>query len=202
MEEERYPSKNSLKAEFYDTSHPDVDSSLEMHFREAEYSFKSGKYIEVTDYAILKMKKNGSWTVHEIVEASEIELFDDEELITVLIEKIVSKKETRKATFTLFALALIICIPVFVIAFTELGIGILDDVWTYILIAIIMAFVIPISCVIFSRSMRKIDQILYSTRSDFIQTLQKRADAEEKEYVKRGFVTRIERLKAQGTPYT
>ncbi|MHA1905883.1 MAG: hypothetical protein ACW98Y_01195 [Candidatus Thorarchaeota archaeon] len=202
MEEVKDPTRNSLKADFYDISHSDIDSSLEMYFQETGYSFRSRKYIEVTYYAILKMRKNGSWMVQEAVEASEVEMFDKEELITVLIEKIVSKKESRKVYLTMIAIAIVITIPFIVYGVIVLGIGIRDDLSQYILGGIIIALFLPPACCVVDRNLKKIDRILYSTRANYIQILQKRMDAEENPYTKKGIVNRIERLKAQGTPYT
>ena len=202
MDKEKSHTMNSLKADFYDTSHSDIDSSLKLYFGDAEYSFKSRKYIETTYYAMLKMRKNGTWMVHEAVEASEVEMFDEDELITVLIEKIVSKREGRKVFITLLAFACVISIPIIVYGVIVLGIGARDDIMQYVLGGIIIALTIPFGCFVSNRSHNKIDGILYSTRANYIQILQKRMDAEENDYTKQRFVNRIKRLKARSTSYT
>jgi hypothetical protein len=203
LEEEKDLTQNSLKADFYDISHSDIDSSLQMYFGNNEYCFKSRKCVEATYYAILKMRKNGKWMVQEAVESSEVEMYNEDELITALIEKIISKKESRKPFLILTIIGIIILIPILFVGYTVLGPETMTEYgMSYIITGIVVVLLLPFACVIGNRKQRRIDRILYSTRVDYLQILQKQADAEDNEYIAREIVKRIERLKSQGTLYT
>ena len=141
-----YTTRDMMKADFYDISHPDVDNGLRMYFNDDEYCFKSRKYDEVMYYAILKKRDNSTWKVLENVESSEVDMFNDDDLNTAIIEKIVSKRESRKPFILIAIIGLIILIPVLIIGYTVLGLDTMTEYGMgYIITGIVMVPLLPVA---------------------------------------------------------
>ena len=176
-----------------ETSHPDIDSALEMHLRFDDFCYKTREVEGSTTHLLKKMKK-GEWKDHFTIEDKEVKGFDNEEMATFLILKVSWDRANIRTTGGMLILYFIIGVPVTMYISLALGISLPDSFESFLISGAVMAAFIP-PCYIWSNSAEKsIDNRLYATRPNFIDVLKKMRDLKEADYQKTALEDRIQRL--------
>ena len=177
----------------FETSHPDIDSALEMHIGSGDFSYKTNTVKGKTEHLVMLQKKD-QWKVYHRIDDEEVKNFEPEEMATYLILQVRLDKSMRKRLLIIFILLFVTSIPIAFFSFTVLGIGVNDDFGKFLIFGGFTVAYIPLACILMSGAERSVDKALYASRTNFIQVLQKMMDLKEEPYGKRAIQERIDRL--------
>ncbi|MFX1483833.1 MAG: hypothetical protein ACFFCP_11675 [Promethearchaeota archaeon] len=175
-----------------DTSHPDIDSALEMHLG-TDFSYKTKVVDGETIHQIMRLKK-GQWTLQFTVPDEDVRTFDNEEMATYLIHYISRDRAIKRRLIGIVIAFLVIAVPIFLFSYLVLGIGVQDDFQVFLIVGGTSVVFISVFCIVMSSVERTIDRRVYSSRSNFIDMLQKMMDQAEEPYEKGAIEQRIRRL--------
>lgn len=176
-----------------ETSHPDIDSALEMHIGTGDFSYKTRTVDGTTEHIVMKMKKN-QWKDHLEIDDDEVKTFDDEELVTFLIHQIRMDRVIKRRLAGLIIAAFAVAIPVILYLLLVLGIQVYDDFESLLITGGLVVVFLPISCIVMSSAERSVDDSVYAIRPNLIDVFKKMMDLKETPYQKTPFEKRIQRL--------
>ena len=176
-----------------ETSHPDIDSALEMHLGPDDFSYKTRTMNGTTEHLVMQLKKE-KWKIHLRIDDEEVRNFEPEEIATYIILQVKLNKSLKKRLLIIFLLVFVISIPIAFFSFTVLGIGVNDDFEKFLILGGVTVVFIPLACILMSGAERSIDKALHASRPNFIQVLQKMIEQKESPYEKRALQNRINRL--------
>jgi len=175
-----------------ETSFSDIDSALTTYLG-SDFCYIR-REINGSITHILKKKKNEAWADQLTIDDSEVKGFDNEEIATFLIHKVLWDRRNQRTGGIIFLLMFIVGVPVIFIL--DLALGITDS---YSLPGILVGggVLLPFICLLGCASgpdEREVDNQVYSIRPNFIAVLRKMKEHEENE-MKKGFIEeRIQRL--------
>jgi hypothetical protein len=176
-----------------ETSHPDIDSALEMHLGSDDFSYKTRTVNESTQHLVMRLKK-GLWKVHFTIDDEEVKAFDSDELATFLIHQVSMNRAIKRRLIGFLVLFFVIVVPVALYSVIVLGIGTHDDFEKFLIAGGLTAVFIPVFCILLNSAERSVDRRVYNTRHNFIDVLQKMMDLKETPYQKRALEQRLQRL--------
>lgn len=188
-----------LVDEFHDspydeTSHPDIDSTLESHLGFGDFSYKTRTVDGKTEHFVMKHKDN-QWKVHLKIEDNELTTFNDEELATFLILQIRMDRAIKSRVVGLLLIAIIIAIPVVLYSVIVLGIQTTGGFEQFLIAGGLTVAMIPVLCLVMSSAERSVDESVYAIRPNLIDVFQKMIDLKDNPYEKTPIEKRIQRLK-------
>ncbi len=173
-------------------SHSDIDSILTTHLG-SNFCYKRREANESVTHILKKMKGN-DWVDHLTIEDDDVKGFDNEDIATFIIHKVMWNRRSHRTTGIILLLMFIIGVPVMFYIDHSLGI---TDPYSLpgVLTGIAVMFPFFLLCGIWSNYDEKsVDNQLYSTRSNFITVLRKMKELEENEVKKAIIEGRIQRL--------
>ncbi|MHA2027079.1 MAG: hypothetical protein ACW98U_14355 [Candidatus Thorarchaeota archaeon] len=176
-----------------ETSHPDIDSALDMHLGSGDFSYRTREVDGSTEHVIKKMKK-GTWKDHLTIEGKKVDGFDNEELATYLIHQVSMNQAFKRRIIGIMILFLFVAMPIVLYSVLVLGLTPEDDFEVYLIGGGVTVIFIPILCIMLSSAERSADKRLYSIRPNFIEVLQKMKEHSEEDYQKQALENRIRRL--------
>ncbi|MFW9835172.1 MAG: hypothetical protein ACFFEK_14325 [Candidatus Thorarchaeota archaeon] len=176
-----------------ETSHPDIDSALEMHLGPDDFSYKTRTMNGTTEHLVMRLKKE-KWKIHLRIDDEEITNFEPEEIATYIILQVKLDKSMKKRFLIIFLLLIVMTLSITYFSFTVLGIGVNDDFRKFLIFGGIIGAFIPLACILTRGAEHSVDKALYASRPDFIQVLQKMMEQKESPYEKRSLQNRINRL--------
>ena len=176
-----------------ETSHPDIDSALEMHLGPNDFSYKTRIKNGTTEHLVMQSKKE-KWKIYLRIDDEEVRKFEPEEIATYIIFQVKLGKSMRKRLLIIFILLFVISIPIALFSFIVLGIGVNDDFEKFLILGGVTVAYIPLACILMSGAERSVDRVLYTSRPNFIQVLQKMMEQKDSLYEKRALQNRIKRL--------
>jgi hypothetical protein len=173
-----------------ETSHPDIDSALEIHIGTGDFCYKTRTADGITEHILMRLKK-GQWKEHLQIDDDEVKTFSNEELATFLIHQISMDRAIRRRLYSLIILFLGIIVPIVVYTILVLGI---DDFGKFIIAGGLSVSLFPIFCFLMSSSERSVDDKIYASCQNFIDVLQKMIDLKDEPYLKAALEKRLQRL--------
>jgi hypothetical protein len=177
----------------FGTSHPDIDSALEMYVGFGDFSYKTRTVKDTTEHLVMRLKKN-QWKVHLRIEDEEVKTFDTEELATFLIHQVKMDRALKRRLFGLILVFIAVIVSLALYSVLILGIGATDDLETFLIAGSVSVAFIPVFCILMSSAERSVDDSVYAIRPNLIEVLQKMMDLKETSYQKRPLEHRIRRL--------
>lgn len=177
----------------FETSHPDIDSALEMHIGSGDFSYKTRTTEGKTEHLVMLQKKD-QWKIYRRIDDEEVKNFEPEEMATYIILQVKLDKSMRRRLLAIFILLFVVSLPVTFFSFNVLGIGVNDDFGKFLIAGGVTVVFIPLACILMSGAERSVDKALYASRPNFTQVLQKMMDLKEEPYEKRAIQKRIDRL--------
>ena len=177
-----------------ETSHPDIDSALEMYLGFGDFCYKTKEVEGSTTHLIKKMKK-GTWKDHFTIEDEEVSKgFDNVELATFLIHQVSMNRAFKRRILGVLILFFFVALPIILYSVVVLGLTSQDDLEVMLIGGGVTVLFIPILCIMMSSAERSVDNHLYSIRPNFIGVLQKMKEFSEEDYQKTALEKRIQRL--------
>ena len=176
-----------------ETSHPDIDSALQMHLGSDAFSYKTRDSDGSTEHLVMRLKK-GLWKVHFTIDDEEVKTFDSEEMATFLIHQVSMNRAIKRRLIGLFVLFFVVAVPVLLFSILVLGIGIQDDFEKFLIAGGVTVAFIPVLCILMSSTERSVDNRVYTIRPNFVEVLQKMIDLKEEPYQKRALEQRLQHL--------
>ena len=176
-----------------ETSHPDIDSALEMHVGDADYSYKTRNVNGKTEHLVMRLKKS-SWKVHLRIEDDEVKTFDNEEMATFLIHQVKMHRAMKRRVIAFIIIFFVVAIPIAAYSVLVLGIEPTDDFEKFVIAGVVSVVLLPIFCILLSSRERSVDNEVYAIRPNLIEVLKKTMDLQETPYQKKGIEQRIQRL--------
>ncbi|MFW9788816.1 MAG: hypothetical protein ACFFE2_14615 [Candidatus Thorarchaeota archaeon] len=176
-----------------ETSHPDIDSALEIHIKSGDFSYKTRIVDGTTEHLIMKFKSN-QWTVHFQIEDDDVKTLDKEELVTFLIHQIQTNRKIRRQYHGMIVLAFAVGIPVILFSVLVLRIQGTDDFEIFLIAGGVTVAMIPVLCFLMSSAERSVDADVYAIRPNLVDVFKKQMDLKEYPFEKVALEKRIERL--------
>ena len=175
------------------TSHPDIDSALEVYVGSGDFSYKTRVVDGVTEHLVMKMKSN-KWQVHLTIKDDEVRTFDTDEMTTFLIHQIHMDRAIKRRVLGLILLAFAISIPVVIYSVVVLGLQSTDDFEKFLIAGGLTVAMIPVFCFTMSSAERSVDDRVYAVRPNLIDVFRKMIDLKDNPYEKQPLEKRIQRL--------
>lgn len=176
-----------------ETSHPDVDSTLELHIGTGDFSYRTRVVDGTTVHSVMRMKNN-QWKPQFTIEDDEVRTLDTEELTTYLIHQIRMNRAIRRRLVVLIILAFAVAIPVVIYSVVVLGIQTTDDFEKFLIAGGLTVAFIPLACIMMSSAQRSVDDGVYAIRPNLIDVFRKQIELKEAPYEKEPLEKRIQRL--------
>lgn len=176
-----------------ETSHPDIDSALELHVGGDDFSYKTRTVDGTTEHLVMRLRK-GHWKVHHRIDDDEVKTLDSEEMATFLIHKVKMSRAIRRRFIAIIILFLVVAIPVVAYSVLVLGIRITDDFEIFLITGGVLVLLLPIICIMMSSAQRSVDDGVYAIRPNLIEVFEKTMDLIEEPYPKKPLEQRIQRL--------
>ncbi|MFX1561315.1 MAG: hypothetical protein ACFFBL_12065 [Promethearchaeota archaeon] len=176
-----------------ETSHPDIDSVLEMHIGTGDFSYRTRIADGSTEHLLMNLKWN-QWKVALRIDNEEVKTFEPDELATYLILQVKMNQAMKRRFWALILLFAVISIPIVGLSIIVLGVGVTYDFEKFLIAGGVIAIFIPLACVLMSGVEKSVDRSLYQNRSNLIQVLQKMMDLKETPSQRSAIQDRIDRL--------
>ena len=177
-----------------ETSHPDIDSALEMHIESGDFAYKTRVVDGKTEHVVMRSKK-GQWKDHLRIDDDEVKNFDSEEMATFLIHQVKMDRAIKRRIVAIIILFFIVAIPIVAYSVLVLGVESTDDFEKFLIGGGVVVAFIPVFCILMSSAERAVDNGVYNIRPNFIEVLQKMKDNKQEPYLKGPLEQRIERLR-------